>query len=263
MSDASPPVAPARTPTGGGALASALAVSLALLAMSIAAGVPTGDVRLRALAVTVLGVGGAAAFVHRVMRVSARTRLPSTRDAALAAATGVALSAFGAGALLLERALLPGLADRFAAREVMMDALLRRDSPLDTLLVVVVVVAAPALVEELLFRGLLRSVMASASVAQRVAVLGGLFGLFHVDVVVLLPLAYVGAILTLTAERSAGWTTAAIAHAALNATSVFALERVNADGVWVPAAMVIAGAWAAVAAVGGLRGADVVPAPQN
>ena len=178
---------------------------------------------------TMIGVGGVTALMFKATGAAPMPGARDLRSLVLAAIAGVGLSLFGTGFLALEVAFVPALAEAADAHSEMMWAIVRPDAPHLIPVVLLVVGVLPAVFEEVLFRGVMRSYLSRTMTrAGRIAVLGLLFGLMHVSVLVLLPLVYAGVLWTFLAERTDGWLAPACSHFAMNATSAVVLVRIGA-----------------------------------
>ena len=213
-----------------------------------------------------LALGGTAALAAKVTGARPTMGNCSARTFGWAAVSGVALSLMGSGALALEAALIPAWSEHFAAKQAMFSTLLGDPTWSAVPAIVLVVAITPGIFEELLFRGVLRSYLVPHSTTTaRVLFVGVLFSLYHVDVTVLVPMFYVGAMLTLIAERAGGWLAAVVAHVALNTFSAVVWVRVAGDwmpDVWSSAGLVVVGSALAMFAVGRVSGASsVAPNP--
>jgi membrane protease YdiL (CAAX protease family) len=189
----------------------------------------------------------------RIGGVRAPLGLRDARGFALGSAIGLALAVFGTGALAVMAQLSPALAARIANYSENLIALLQPDNTAMIPAVLVVVAVIPGICEEWLFRGVIRDMLMAWSRALRVFAVGLLFALIHVEPVVLLPLFYIGCVLTLLAERTSGWAIPAVAHFTLNAVNGIVTPRVLGDtmpSLWVGALCVCLGAGAAAALVG-------------
>ncbi len=205
------------------------ATAAAILGLGLVVAATAGQpLWARALAGTVIGVGGVTAWVSRSTGMRGRFGRPS-RAWWRAIGTGTGLAVFGTGALALERALVPAWGPRFAVLEARYLELLRPDETSWIPIVLVVAVLAPGLVEEWLFRGVLRDVLASLGRGRRVLFLGVAFSVFHAEPLVLVPMVYVGAMLTLVAEAGDGWGAAAVAHLSLNLVNAVVWPRLAGD----------------------------------
>jgi membrane protease YdiL (CAAX protease family) len=181
------------------------------------------------LAVAV-GTGGTAWFIRGLARIEVPAGDWSAPVLLWAAVLGLALAVFGVGAMEFLAQLSPVAAERMLNVQASYDALLQPENPWMIPAVLLCVAVAPALFEEVLFRGVLRELLHSAVPLVRVLVIGALFAFIHWEPVVMLPLFYVGCMLTLLADRTGGWAAAAVAHFALNATNGVVSVRVL-DGV--------------------------------
>lgn len=207
---------------------------------------------------TWIGIGGVAALFYKMTGARPRFGRIGAADAGWSALAGIGLALAGSGALAIEVALVPQLESVFARKEAFHLALLRPDEPAFIPVVLLVVAVGPAICEEVLFRGVFRAYLERAlSRTGRVITLAVLFSLLHGDVTVLLPMTYVGAMLTVIAERTGGWIAAAVAHFVLNAFSALVWSRLVGDaevGLWLGA--VILGVGASLATLAVARTAD-------
>lgn len=219
--------------------------------LGAAAGFPLA---LRLAFGTLIGVGGVAGFAQKSLRALPRMGRRDGGTLARAALTGVGLSLAGSGALLIEQELIPAFGPVFAAKEGMMAALIGDSLP-ELLLALLVAAVVPAILEEWLFRGVLRTYLKRhTTTGLRVLVLGVLFSLFHVDPTVLIPMVYVGMVLSICAERADGWVAAVVAHFALNAFSLAVLSQLPVpESLWVGLGAVAVGGALATWAVDGMR----------
>lgn len=184
------------------------------------------DLYARAATGTLLVVGGVSFVLQRGLKLKAASGRADARTLSLSAALGVSLALFGVGALGTMSAVSPWAASRVARASAHLYELLRPDEPGMIPVVLLVVAVLPAVMEEWLFRGTMREALARKSEAYRVLVLGLLFGLIHAEPVHVLPLIYVGMVLTLLAERSGGMVAPMVAHFALNATNGVVSPRI-------------------------------------
>jgi membrane protease YdiL (CAAX protease family) len=179
---------------------------------------------------TWIGVGGVAAVVYRLTGAFPTLGDVRPANAGWAALAGAGLAVAGSGALSLEYALLPGLRPMFDQKERFFEQILYVDQPAMIPAVLFVVAVGPAVCEELLFRGVLRRYLsAHLGILARTLVLGLLFSLLHLDVTVLVPMTFIGAMLGVVAERARGWGAAAVAHFALNGFNALVWARVASD----------------------------------
>ncbi len=169
---------------------------------------------------TIVGVGGVAAIVFKMTGALPRIGETSLRTCGLSAVSGVSLSLFGAGFMALEKHFLPFWSGQFDQHAAAMESIVRPDDPSYVPLVLLTVALLPAVFEEVLFRGVLtRYLGAHLSKIGVVLTVGLLFAILHVSPVVLLPLAYVGGLWTVLAQRTGGWGASAVSHFFMNAAS--------------------------------------------
>ncbi len=132
-------------------------------------------------------------------------------------AAGLLLRLAGAAVTALEQLAVPRIVPN---NPVVTAPSLFRDPVSAGALVIAVVVAAP-LAEEIFYRGLLfRWLRGRLGLAAAASVSGLLFGAAHFDPTLLLPLAVVGAGLAVLYERARSLWPCYVAHACLNAVSV-------------------------------------------
>lgn len=246
------------TPQALAVFVASAVTATAIVAMGLVASASAGaPIHLRQVLVTWVGVGGVALVVSRLLHARPSGGRLGRAELGWSALAGLGLAAVGTGALALEHALIPRWRPYFELREAMLEPLLRPGDLAALPLVLVVVAVGPAIVEELLFRGVLRRYLARGlGRTGRVLALSVLFSLMHADLTVLLPMLYVGAILTLIAERTGGWLAAAVAHFVLNAVNVTLFAHVFPDaelGVWAGLASLAVGTAIATAAVARIR----------
>ena len=193
-------------------------------ALAAAAGAP---LHASAIAATVVGCGVTAAVLWRFV-VRAPVALGDLRrSGGYAAAAGVGLALFGSGALGLLYALAPPLRPALDARGALLEGLLAVGQPSMIPWVAAAVVVSPAVFEEFLFRGVLRTWLGGLSTNMRVFGIGALFALLHVDPFGLVPLFYVLAYVV--PEPSPGALGSAALLATGTALATWAVGRV-ADG---------------------------------
>lgn len=205
---------------------------------------------------TMIGVGGVAGIAQKGLRAVPEMGRVDLGTLLRALVAGVGLSLAGSGALLLEQQLFPALGPTFAMKERFM-AMLLGDGPVDLVVAVFAAAVVPAIIEEWLFRGVLRTYLKRhLGMLGRVVVLGVLFSLFHVDPTVLVPMVYVGVVLSICAERAGGWIAAIVAHFALNAFSIAVLSQLPIpETIWTGLAGVAVGGVVATWAVAGMQNA--------
>ncbi len=130
---------------------------------------------------------------------------------------GVVLKLAGGAVALLEQLALPRIVPN---NPVVTQPALFRD-PVSVALLVLAVVGAAPLVEEIFYRGVLfRWLRGRLGLAAAAGVSGLLFGAAHFDLSLLLPLAVVGAGLAVLYERARSLWPCYVAHACLNAVSL-------------------------------------------
>jgi membrane protease YdiL (CAAX protease family) len=107
--------------------------------------------------------------------------------------------------------------------EEVMKALLRADSPLELLTVILVVAIVPSVIEELLFRGLIQKVFERLMSPIVSAVLAGtIFGLYHLNFFEIVPLVCLGVFFGLLRYRSQSLLLPIAAHFFNNLMAVLA-----------------------------------------
>lgn len=173
--------------------------------------------------VALLCVGFACARYYGLRIESLR---PTPSGVLIALVFGCGLGIFGTGAASLvsaaTEALFEGTAfgeslQRIAvSRQASLQQLLFVDRPTMIPLVMLVIAVAPAICEEYAYRGVVPAALNEPRRVPRILFIGFLFAVMHVDPFALLPLLVVGAGLQWYAERAAGWSSAAVAHFALN-----------------------------------------------
>ena len=229
----------------GGVLASASVILAMGLLIAFHLAFRDAQPLVRVGLASLFATGGTAWIMTRLGRVQAPLGQRDAARLATGALIGVALAVFGTGALAVLANLSPALAERIANYSANLVTLLQPDNAAMIPAVLVVVAVIPGVCEEWLFRGVIRDMLAGWSRPLRVVAVGLLFALIHVEPVVLLPLFYIGCLLTLLAERTGGWAVSAAAHFALNAVNGVITPRVLGDttpSLWVGAVCVCVGA---------------------
>jgi membrane protease YdiL (CAAX protease family) len=176
---------------------------------------------------TVGGLLGVGLFFKRYYKLEVPALRPSLAGAVLALLFGVALGIFGTGTSTLIQGLTEVLfsgtgfgqfvEELAKQRQDTLEDLLFLNQPTMIPLVLLVVALAPGICEEFVYRGVVPAALNEPRTLPRVAFIGFLFALVHIDPFSFFPLIAVGALLQLFAESSGGWTSSAFAHFALNA----------------------------------------------
>jgi membrane protease YdiL (CAAX protease family) len=204
---------------------------------------------------TIGGLFGVGYFFKRYYKLEVPALRPTFIGGVLALLFGVALGIFGTGTSTLIQGLTEVLFSGTGFGEFVEELARQRQDTLEDLLflnrptmiplVLLVVALAPGICEEFVYRGVVPAALNEPRTLPRVAFIGFLFALVHIDPFSFFPLIAVGALLQLYAERSGGWTSSALAHFALNGFNgvIFArLYGLQTPPILLAAAMSIGGA---------------------
>ena len=149
----------------------------------------------------------------------------SPRLAAKALLLGIALAVAGSVLIELERRAIPSFAATMFDLEKHYAELLRPTDPRAIPAILLSVAVAPAFAEELLFRGVIRSQLASFLPASRILIVAALFASLHVMPPLLLPIFVVSLFWTTLGERAGGWLAPAFVHFAFNGFNGVVMPR--------------------------------------
>lgn len=149
----------------------------------------------------------------------------SPRLAAKALLLGIALAVVGSVLIELERRAIPGFSNTMLELERHYAELLRPTDPRAIPAILLSVAVAPAFAEELLFRGVIRSQLASFLPASRIVIVAALFACLHVMPPLLLPIFVVSLFWTTLGDRAGGWLAPAFVHFAFNAFNGVVMPR--------------------------------------
>jgi membrane protease YdiL (CAAX protease family) len=138
---------------------------------------------------------------------------------------GVALAVAGSVLIELERRAIPAFAATMLDLEKHYAELLRPADPRAIPAILLSVAVAPAFAEELLFRGVIRSQLASFLPASRIIIVAALFACLHVMPPLLLPIFVVSLFWTTLGERAGGWLAPAFVHFAFNGFNGVVMPR--------------------------------------
>jgi membrane protease YdiL (CAAX protease family) len=117
--------------------------------------------------------------------------------------------------------------------EQVLDQFIAVDTPFDALLLVLAAVVTAAICEEFLFRGLLMHLMQRrAGWRSAIAWSSVMFALYHLNPLVLLPIALVGAYLAVLVWRSGSLYPAILAHGLNNGLALFGVPYVADEAVY-------------------------------
>lgn len=243
--------------SGPPAVLAPVAVLAGVAGMFVAASLAAGLGLRPTLVASELALASPALLVLAVPRWRAALALRPVRPAviALAVLSGGALWAASLGLLELQYAVWappPGYLDEFRR----LHAMLRPHGFLDAVLSVIAIAVAPAVCEELLFRGFVLQALRSAmGAAAAVVVSAALFAAIHLDpsgggaTLYRVPFAFlVGVGLAVLRLRTGSLVPAMIAHAVVNATTFAAAlqetEALPTPRPWLGAALLAGGALA-------------------
>jgi len=158
-----------------------------------------------------------------------RVKRPDFKLIALTVVAVFALQQLLQGYLLLQEAVpLPDVLEEFIRRFKQMiedtyRVLVTANTPLEFLSVVAIVAITPAVCEELLFRGLIQRTFEDALGGVRGAfITGAIFGVYHLNPFILIPLCVLGIFLGLIVQRTQNITLAIGAHFANNLVACIA-----------------------------------------
>lgn len=217
-----------------------------MLFVNAVANVALDGVYAKTAATTFFAVGGVALLMQRGMKLSVSGGRADVGTVCAALVIGVALAMFGVGFLGVAQDLSPWAARMQTQYVVALRPLLQPENPSAIPSVLLAVALMPSLMEEWLFRGVMRESLAGYSQAYRVVVIGLLFGAAHGSLLHAIPLAYIGMVLTVLSDRTEGFGAAIVAHAALNATNGVLAPRIWPDAelpsLWISAVLLAIGA---------------------